>query len=282
MKGEGLPPGQIGSSSVPCSRGGSLRVPCSRPVGRGGGRCQLVSASPASASSLSRISFGLANSRVWRGRSLRRNAMLSRSGRVWVDGLVPLGGYWRRRPLVFSLLPRCHGLRGIAEEHRDAGGHAEPGVAGHLGALAPRSATGAAEPAAGPWPGARQHGDAVGVVVVGNALENKETTGAFDQGDDRRPVGRPHDQVALPVPWHRPVGGLGRPVGSGSCPGSPPARWSSPAAGPGPPGPCRHGADILQDALSIVRGPGSTGPGRSSRPTPASLAGRGTRAPVSR
>ena len=47
--------------------------------------------------------------------------MLSRSGRVWVDGLVPLGGYWRRRPLVFSLLPRCHGLRGIAEEHRDAG-----------------------------------------------------------------------------------------------------------------------------------------------------------------
>ncbi len=38
--------------------------------------------------------------------------MLSRSGRVWVDGLVPLGGYWRRRPLVFSLLPRCHGLCG--------------------------------------------------------------------------------------------------------------------------------------------------------------------------
>ena len=79
--------------------------------------------------------------------------MLSRSGRVWVDGLVPLGRYWRRRPLVFSLLPRCHGLRGIAEEHRDAGGHAELGVAGHLGALVPGQRPVAAGPAVGPWPG---------------------------------------------------------------------------------------------------------------------------------
>ena len=127
---------------------------------------------------------------------------------------------------------------------------------------------------------ARQHGDAVGVVVVGNALENKETTGAFDQGDDRRPVGRPHDQVALPVPWHRPVGGLGRPVGSGSCPGSPPARWSSPAADPGSPEPCHRGAGSRSDALRAVRGPGSTGLGSGSlRPTPASSTGQGARAP---
>jgi predicted deacylase len=28
------------------------------------------------------------------------------------EKLVPLGKYWRTKPLVFSLLPRCQGLRG--------------------------------------------------------------------------------------------------------------------------------------------------------------------------
>ena len=34
--------------------------------------------------------------------------------------------------------------------------------------------------------------------------------------NDRRPVGRSHDKVAPPVPWYRPVGGLGRPPGDQS------------------------------------------------------------------
>ena len=28
---------------------------------------------------------------------------------------VPFGKYWRSSPLVFSLVPRCHGLRGSAK-----------------------------------------------------------------------------------------------------------------------------------------------------------------------
>jgi hypothetical protein len=28
---------------------------------------------------------------------------------------VPFGKYWRKRPLVFSLVPRCHGLFGSAK-----------------------------------------------------------------------------------------------------------------------------------------------------------------------
>ncbi|AYW77643.1 hypothetical protein EGX94_05725 [Propionibacterium acidifaciens] len=39
--------------------------------------------------------------------------MLLGLSRVWVDGSVSLGGWcWRRRSLVFSLLPRCRGLWG--------------------------------------------------------------------------------------------------------------------------------------------------------------------------
>ena len=52
--------------------------------------------------------------------------------------------------LVAAALP---GAVGVAEEHRDAGGHAEPGVAGHLGALVPGQRPVAAGPAVGPWPG---------------------------------------------------------------------------------------------------------------------------------
>ena len=49
------------------------------------------------------------------------------------EKLVPLGKYWRTRPLVFSLLPRCQGLRGSAEvdlhvggDRRALCGHASP------------------------------------------------------------------------------------------------------------------------------------------------------------
>ncbi len=49
---------------------------------------------------------------------------------------VPLGKYWRRSPLVFSLVPRCQGLFG-SEEHLDAGVDLELGVLGHFFALFP-------------------------------------------------------------------------------------------------------------------------------------------------
>ena len=52
--------------------------------------------------------------------------------------------------LVAAALPRA--VR-VAEEHRDGGGHAELGVAGHLGALVPGQRPVAAGPAVVPWPG---------------------------------------------------------------------------------------------------------------------------------
>nr|KEP23651.1 hypothetical protein DA06_06330 [Georgenia sp. SUBG003] len=51
-------------------------------------------------------------SRVMRGRPLRRAATSSRRSGPWTDRSVPLGKYWRSRPLVFSLEPRCQGLCG--------------------------------------------------------------------------------------------------------------------------------------------------------------------------
>ncbi|SLM43846.1 conserved membrane hypothetical protein [Nitrospira sp. ND1] len=41
----------------------------------------------------------------------------------WVlpDKSVPLGKYWRNKPLVFSLVPRCHGLCGSAGQTITAG-----------------------------------------------------------------------------------------------------------------------------------------------------------------
>ena len=47
--------------------------------------------------------------RVCRGRPLRECVALSRSVWVRADMSVPLGKYRRRSPLVFSLVPRCHG-----------------------------------------------------------------------------------------------------------------------------------------------------------------------------
>ena len=45
-------------------------------------------------------------------RVLRASATASRSSRLCRARSVPLGKYWRSRPLVFSLVPRCQGLWG--------------------------------------------------------------------------------------------------------------------------------------------------------------------------
>ena len=59
-----------------------------------------------------RASAGVLQPRVLRGRLLSAAATASRSLRECLWRSVPLGKYWRRRPLVFSLVPRCHGLWG--------------------------------------------------------------------------------------------------------------------------------------------------------------------------
>jgi putative transposase len=57
-------------------------------------------------------SAGVFQPRVLRGCVLSVSATASRSFREWREKSVPLGKYWRSRPFVFSLVPRCHGLCG--------------------------------------------------------------------------------------------------------------------------------------------------------------------------
>src|SRR4051794_23817741 len=46
---------------------------------------------------------------------LSRVAIASSSACENIDRSVPLGRYWRSRPLVFSFVPRCHGACGSAK-----------------------------------------------------------------------------------------------------------------------------------------------------------------------
>src|SRR5215813_9707562 len=58
------------------------------------------------------LSAGVSNPKVFRGRWLSRRAILFRLAWEKCERSVPLGKYCRSKPLVFSLLPRCQGLRG--------------------------------------------------------------------------------------------------------------------------------------------------------------------------
>ena len=64
-----------------------------------------------SSSSL-KASEGVLQRRVFRGRRLSVAATAAMSRALCRLRSVPLGKYWRSRPLVFSFVPRCHGLRG--------------------------------------------------------------------------------------------------------------------------------------------------------------------------
>src|ERR1022692_3300635 len=57
-------------------------------------------------------SAGVLHSSVLRGRPFSAAATAARSSASWRAGSVPRGEDWRSSPLVFSLLPRCHGLWG--------------------------------------------------------------------------------------------------------------------------------------------------------------------------
>jgi Transposase, Mutator family len=58
---------------------------------------------------------GVLSLRQYRGRSLSSAATRASCSAVQICRSVPLGKYWRRRPLVFSLLPRCQGECGSAK-----------------------------------------------------------------------------------------------------------------------------------------------------------------------
>ena len=61
---------------------------------------------------VSRGCAGVMKSRVFRGRPLSSAAMASSSSWVRSAKRYLRGRYWRNRPLVFSWVPRCPGLRG--------------------------------------------------------------------------------------------------------------------------------------------------------------------------
>ena len=58
---------------------------------------------------------GVLSLRQYRGRSLSSAATRASCSAVQICRSVPLGKYWRRRPLVFSLLRRCQGECGSAK-----------------------------------------------------------------------------------------------------------------------------------------------------------------------
>jgi IS30 family transposase len=62
-----------------------------------------------------KMSMGAFQPKVLRGRLFRRSATARRTSGPWSLRLVPLGKYWRSRPLVFSFVPRCQGLAGWAK-----------------------------------------------------------------------------------------------------------------------------------------------------------------------
>src|SRR5215467_8018564 len=61
-------------------------------------------------SNWSSASAGVCQASVFRGLVLRAAATAAMSSALCMLSSVPLGTYWRSSPLVFSLVPRCHGL----------------------------------------------------------------------------------------------------------------------------------------------------------------------------
>jgi hypothetical protein len=75
---------------------------------------QVVVATPvcAARSAASKASAGVLQPRVLRGRPLRAAVTAARSSALCPLRSVPFGKYCRSSPLVFSFVPRCHGLCG--------------------------------------------------------------------------------------------------------------------------------------------------------------------------
>src|SRR6516164_7312060 len=83
------------------------------------------------------LSAGVSNPKVFRGRWLSRRAILFRLAWEKCESSVPRGKYCRSKPLVFSLLPRCQGLRGSQKIDLHVGGDGEVLVVSHLLASIP-------------------------------------------------------------------------------------------------------------------------------------------------
>ena len=196
-----LPPGAAVVSGIQAGPQGRRRRRCAaalRPEGRprDNARCPLPGMSGGeaatfadqAAASWSRISAsasaGVFQSRVLRGRPFSSSATAARCAGPYPASEVPLGKYWRSSPLVFSLLPRCHGACGSQKKIAQSGGDRDLRVRAHLPALIPgqRPAHRVRQP--------RDHrGQRVRhrrrVTPGGQRHQHREPGGALHQGADR-------------------------------------------------------------------------------------------------
>src|SRR5262249_28859569 len=62
-----------------------------------------------------KTSEGVRQPRIARGRLLSRSSIAASAAASCLVRSLPLGRYWRNRPLVFSFVPRSHGLAGGAK-----------------------------------------------------------------------------------------------------------------------------------------------------------------------
>src|SRR3954451_1252523 len=126
-----------------------------------------------------------------------RSSTAWRSSRVEERRSLPLGKYWRRSPLVFSFVPRSHGLAGGAKKMPSAKYsssrwwqaisepwsqvrvcRARSGRPVNTGSIAMRM---------------------LGAVAVGQVHQAQVTGAPVDQGADGRAAGPADDEVSLPV-----------------------------------------------------------------------------------
>jgi hypothetical protein len=172
-----------------------------------------------------RASPGVLQPRVFRGRVLRVSATASRSPRECRARSVPLGKYWRSRPLVLVRAPLPWAVR-VAEVDVDPGLHGELGVLSHLRPLVPGQ--GAAEllgqaadrlgdgvtdglrSMAGEGRTVLDAGFAAVAIHAGQVQERGEPRRPLDEGPDRRAV-ETKDEIALPMAGNGSVGSLGGP-----------------------------------------------------------------------
>jgi hypothetical protein len=74
--------------------------------------CFVLRSQPVDATQAFKLSAGVSKPKVLRGRSFNRLATAFSLAWECTDKSVPLGKYCLSKPFVFSLEPRCHGLRG--------------------------------------------------------------------------------------------------------------------------------------------------------------------------
>jgi hypothetical protein len=126
---------------------------------------------------------------------------------VWTLRSVPLGKYWRSRPLVFLLLPRCRGACGSQKYTSIPVAKGALFPFAHLDALVPgqRAAQRLRQRCD---LGGDGRDDVFGLIAVGEVHEHRVTGGAFHQRADRGLVVLAQQQVAFPVAGDGAVIGL--------------------------------------------------------------------------